>query len=53
MKMSMGRVGRQLLGLATVVGAAGITLATGGAAFAELGQPAPWEWHAAGNPARR
>jgi cytochrome c oxidase subunit 2 len=36
----MGRVGRHLLGLAV----AGLTLATGGAAFAELGQPAPWEW---------
>lgn len=41
----MGRVGRQLLGLATIaLVAAGITLATGGAALAELGQPAPWEW---------
>ncbi|MDH2343812.1 cytochrome c oxidase subunit II [Bradyrhizobium sp. SSUT18] len=40
MKMSMGPVGRHLLGLAV----AGLTLATGGAAFAELGQPAPWEW---------
>jgi cytochrome c oxidase subunit 2 len=38
--MSMGQVGRHLLGLAV----AGLTLATGGAAFAELGQPAPWEW---------
>ncbi len=36
----MGQVGRHLLGLAV----AGLTLATGGAAFAELGQPAPWEW---------
>ena len=36
----MGRVGRHLLGLAV----AGLTLATGGVAFAELGQPAPWEW---------
>lgn len=36
----MGPMGRQLLGLAV----AGLTLATGGAAFAELGQPAPWEW---------
>ncbi|WP_025033480.1 cytochrome c oxidase subunit II [Bradyrhizobium sp. DOA9] len=45
MRMSMGRVGRQLLGLATIaLVAAGITLATGGAALAELGQPAPWEW---------
>lgn len=40
MRMSMGRVGRHLLGLAV----AGLTLATGGAAYAELGQPAPWEW---------
>ncbi|MGL9622174.1 cytochrome c oxidase subunit II [Bradyrhizobium sp. U531] len=40
MRMSMGRVGRHLLGLAV----AGLTLATGGAAFAELGQPKPWEW---------
>ncbi|MDA9549282.1 MULTISPECIES: cytochrome c oxidase subunit II [Bradyrhizobium] len=45
MRMSMGRVGRQLLGLATIaLVAAGVTLATGGAALAELGQPAPWEW---------
>ncbi|MEY9756373.1 cytochrome c oxidase subunit 2 [Bradyrhizobium yuanmingense] len=41
----MGRVGRQLLGLATIaLVATGVTLATGGAALAELGQPAPWEW---------
>jgi len=40
MKMSKGQIGRRLLGLA-VVGAA---LVFGGAAFAELGQPAPWEW---------
>src|SRR4051812_42330043 len=40
MKMSMGQIGRGLLGLA----AAGAALAAGGAAFAELGQPAPWEW---------
>lgn len=41
----MGRMGRQLLGLAIIaVVAAGAMLATGGAAFAELGQPAPWEW---------
>ncbi|UEM12211.1 cytochrome c oxidase subunit II [Bradyrhizobium barranii subsp. barranii] len=40
MRMSMGHVGRHLLGLAV----AGLTLATGGAAYAELGQPAPWEW---------
>jgi len=44
--MSMGRVGRQLLGLATIaLMATGIMLATGGVAFAELGQPEAWEWH--------
>src|SRR6195256_3860324 len=40
MKMSKGQTGRRLLGWAV----AGFTLATGGAAFAELGQPAPWEY---------
>ena len=40
MKMSMGRIGRRLLGL-VVAGVAGIA---SGAAFAELGQPAPWEY---------
>jgi len=40
MKMSMGQTGRRLLGLAV----AGVALVTGGAAFAELGQPAPWEF---------
>jgi cytochrome c oxidase subunit II len=45
MRMSMGRVGRHLLGLATIaLVTAGMTLAAGGVAFAELGQPAPWEW---------
>jgi cytochrome c oxidase subunit 2 len=46
--MSMGPVGRHLLGLAV----AGLTLATGGAAYAEVGQPEPWEWHlqASGSP---
>jgi cytochrome c oxidase subunit II len=39
MRMSMGLVGRRLLGGAV----AGMALATGGTAFAELGQPAPWE----------
>jgi cytochrome c oxidase subunit 2 len=44
--MSMGRVGRHLLGMATIaLVAAGITLVTGGTAFAELGQPEAWEWH--------
>ncbi len=37
MKMSKGQ---RLLGFAV----AGMTLATGGTAFAELGQPAPWEF---------
>jgi cytochrome c oxidase subunit 2 len=37
--MSMGRIGRRLLGIAV----AGAALAASGAAFAELGQPAPWE----------
>jgi cytochrome c oxidase subunit 2 len=40
MKMSKGQMGRRLLGLA----AAGVALATSGTAFAELGQPAPWEY---------
>ena len=40
MKMSKGQTGRRLLGLAV----AGVALVGGGAAFAELGQPAPWEW---------
>jgi len=40
MRMSMGQIGRRLLGLTV----AGVALVTGGAAFAELGQPAPWEW---------
>ncbi|WFU72151.1 MULTISPECIES: cytochrome c oxidase subunit II [unclassified Bradyrhizobium] len=45
MRMSMGRVGRHLLGMATIaLVAAGMTLAAGGTAFAEVGQPAPWEW---------
>ena len=36
----MDRMGRRLLGLA----AAGAALVTSTAAFAELGQPAPWEY---------
>jgi cytochrome c oxidase subunit II len=40
MKMSKGQVGRRLLGLTV----AGVTLVAGGTAFAELGQPAPWEY---------
>jgi cytochrome c oxidase subunit 2 len=38
--MSKGQIGRRLLGLAVV----GAVLAVGGTAFAELGQPAPWEY---------
>ncbi len=40
MKMSKGRVGRHLLGLAV----AGAALVASGAAFAELGQPSPWDY---------
>jgi cytochrome c oxidase subunit 2 len=40
MTMSMGQMGRRLLG-STV---AGVALTANGAAFAELGQPAPWEY---------
>jgi cytochrome c oxidase subunit II len=40
MTMSMGPMGRRLLGLTV----AGVALVTNGAAFAELGQPAPWEY---------
>jgi cytochrome c oxidase subunit 2 len=40
MKMSRGQTGRRLLGLAV----AGVALVAGGTAFAELGQPAPWEY---------
>ena len=41
MKMSKGQIGRRLLGLAV----AGMALVAGGTAFAELGQPAPWEYN--------
>jgi cytochrome c oxidase subunit 2 len=40
MKMSNGRIGRRLLGFVV----AGIAWVSSGAAFAELGQPAPWEY---------
>jgi cytochrome c oxidase subunit II len=40
MKMSRGQMGRRLLGFAV----AGAVLLAGGAALAELGQPAPWEY---------
>jgi cytochrome c oxidase subunit 2 len=39
MTMSKGQIGRRLMGLAV----AGAALLFGGTAFAELGQPAPWE----------
>jgi cytochrome c oxidase subunit 2 len=46
MKMSKGQIGRRLLGFAVV----GATLMTaGGTAFAELGQPAPWEYKLQGS----
>ena len=45
MKMSMGQTGRRLLGFA----AAGMALAAGGTASAELGQPAPWEYKLQGS----
>ena len=40
MTMSMGQMGRRLLGWTV----AGMALMASGAAFAELGQPAPWEY---------
>jgi cytochrome c oxidase subunit II len=40
MKMSKGLLGAGLLGSM----ATGVTLMSGGAAFAEMGQPAPWEY---------
>jgi cytochrome c oxidase subunit 2 len=40
MKLSSGQIGRRLLGSAV----AGVALGTSGAAYADLGQPAPWEY---------
>jgi cytochrome c oxidase subunit 2 len=40
MKMSKGQIGRRLLGFAV----ASTALVASGTAFAELGQPAPWEY---------
>ncbi|MEO8321012.1 MAG: cytochrome c oxidase subunit II [Bradyrhizobium sp.] len=40
MKMSKGQIGRRLRGLAV----AGLALVAGGTAFAETGQPKPWEY---------
>src|SRR6202166_2044637 len=45
MKLSKGQIGRRLLGLAV----AGVALVAGGTAFAELGQPAPWEFKLQGS----
>lgn len=42
MKMSIGEMGRRLLGF--VVAGIALALVTSTAAFAELGQPAPWEF---------
>jgi cytochrome c oxidase subunit II len=45
MKMSKGQIGRRLLGWAV----AGVTATANGSAFAELGQPAPWEYKLQGS----
>jgi cytochrome c oxidase subunit 2 len=45
MKMSMGQMGQRLLALAV----AGVASVTCGSAFAELGQPAPWEFRLQGS----
>jgi cytochrome c oxidase subunit II len=45
MKMSKGQIGRRLLGLAV----AGTAWGACGTAFAELGQPAPWEYKLQGS----
>jgi cytochrome c oxidase subunit 2 len=45
MKMSMGHIARRVLGKRVLgLTVAGATLVTGGAAFAELGQPSPWQY---------
>src|ERR1700683_143715 len=46
MKMSKGQIGRRLLGLAVVEAT---LIPAGGTAFAELGQPAPWEFKLQGS----
>jgi cytochrome c oxidase subunit 2 len=38
--MNLSKIGHRLMGLAV----AGVALAAGGSAFAEMGQPAPWEY---------
>ena len=45
MKVSKGQIGRRLLGWAV----AGVTAMASGSAFAELGQPAPWEYELQGS----
>ena len=46
MKMSMGNIARRVLGRRVLgLTVAGAALVTGGAAFAELGQPAPWQYN--------
>ncbi len=45
MKMSKGQIGRRLLGWAV----AGTAFLASGTAFAELGQPAPWEYKLQGS----
>lgn len=44
MKLSMGQMGARCLGMVLGLAAAGVALALGGTASAELGQPAPWEF---------
>jgi cytochrome c oxidase subunit 2 len=44
MKLSKGQMGARVLGLAV----GGVALVASGAAFAELGQPAPWEFRLQG-----
>ena len=46
MKMSMGNIARRVLGRRVLgLTVAGAALVTGGSAFAELGQPAPWQYY--------
>jgi cytochrome c oxidase subunit 2 len=44
MNMSKGRVGRHLPRLVLGLAAASAVVFASGAAFAEMGQPSPWEW---------
>lgn len=43
MNMSRGKIGRGLLGLVLGLAIVGAVLAIGGHAYAEVGQPSPWE----------